>query len=195
MIFNCSQEANFSLYYERESWTNFFLPWLSCKHLNIKWNCKFILGNLIPILEDEELSLLDLEDEEMSLLVAGLEAATKSKVFKVQILSMVFTILELLRILSNLIASPRNYYAIATPSLIQPLVKVVTCDRLPEQVAACTLIWRLLERLPLQRPLGAELQAVITALQPLRSCGQPRLQILSKCIIMEMEGISTNSGK
>ena len=194
MIFNCSQEELFSLYYERASWTNFFLPWLSCKHLSIKWHSKFILGNLLPILEEEELSLLDLEEEEMEFLVSGFEVATTSSIYKVQISSMVFSALELLCILTSLIASPRNYSIVATPTLIQPLIRMVSCDLLPEQVAACTLIWKLLERLPLQRPVGGELLPLIAALQPLECCGQPQLESLSKCILMEMEGISSNSG-
>lgn len=194
VIFNCSQEESFSLYYERQSWGSFFLPWLSCQHLDVKWHCKFILGNLAPILEEKELSLLDLEDEELAFLVTGFEVATTSSIFKVQISSMVFTALELLHILKNLIASPRNYATVATPTLLQPLVKMVSCGLLPEQVAACSLIWKILERLPLPRPAGEELVPLMTALESLKSCGQPRLEMLSKCILMEMEGISSNPG-
>lgn len=195
VIFNCSQEDIFSLYYERESWIRFFLPWLSCKHLSIKWNCKFILGHLTAILENEELPLLDLEDEEIALLVAGFKVATTSSIFKVQISNMVYSALELLNILIHLIASPRNHYAVATPTLIQPVAKMLSCGLLPEQIAACTLVWKLLERLPLCRPVGDELLPIITALESLKCCGQPQLETLSKCVLMEIQGLSSNSGR
>ena len=195
MIFNCSQEDEFSLYYERVPWTNFFLPWLSCKHMSIRWNSKFILGNLVPILEDKELSLLDLEDEEMELVVTGLQVATTSSIFKVRISTMGFSALELLHVLSSLIVSPRNHSMVATSNLIEPLVKMATCGLLPEQAAACNLMWKLLERLPLQRPLVGELRPVEGALKSLKHCGEPQLEAVSNCVLMELEGISNMQGR
>lgn len=194
IISNCSQEDGFSLYYEREAWSSFFLPWMSCKHLHIKWHCKFILGNLLPILEDHELSLLEFDDEEMALLLTGFQIATTSSVFGVQISNMGFSALELLQNLTRLIANPRNHSNVTTPAIIQPLVRMVSCGHLPEQIAACNLIWKLLERLPLHRRVGNELLPLIKALNSLKCCDKPQLETLSKCILMELEGISDNPG-
>ena len=183
MVFNSSQRDLFYLYYSRVQWIDFCTPWINCDRLQFRWCCKFILGNLWPILEENEFSLLDLREDEISILISGLEAACSSSIMKVQINGTVFSALELLNIMITLLLSPQNRIHIATPAIIEPLSTMIVCNKVPEQIAACKLVWKILD----QCSIKENLKPLQDSLKSTKFSESTQLRTISNCIILILE--------
>ena len=190
IIFNSSQKDLFYLYYSRVQWIDFCTPWINCDRLEFRWCCKFILGNLLPILEEKEYALLDLKEDEVSIFISGLIAACSSSVMKVQIKGTVFSALELLNILTSLLCGPQNRIHIATPAIIEPLSKLIACDKVPEQIAACKLVWSILD----QGLLSENLRIFQDSLKSLEFSENAQLQTISNCVLLSLEGNKLDTG-
>ena len=183
IIFNSSRRDLFYLYYSRVRWIDFCTPWIICDRLQFRWCCKFILGNLWPILEEKEFSLLDLGEDEVSILISGLEAACSSSVMKVQINGTVFSALELMNVLITLLFSTHNRIHLTPPAIIEPLSAMIVCNKVPEQIAACKLVWKILD----QCSLKEDLKLLQESLKSTKLSESAQLQNISNCILWTLE--------
>lgn len=194
IIFNSSQRDLFYLYYNRVRWIDFCTPWISCDRLEFRWCCKFILGNLWPILDEKEHSLLNLEEDEISIFISGLKAACSSSIMKVQIMGTVYSALELMNILISLLIGPQNRIHIATPAIIEPLATMIACNKVPEQIAACKLAWKILDQCSLSENFLKDLKFLQQSLKSLEFSESPQLQNISNCVILTLQRTKLDAG-
>lgn len=194
IIFTSSQRDLFKLYYSHVQWIDLCTPWINCDQLEFRWCCKFILGNLWPILDEKELSLLELEEDEINIFISGLKAASSSSVMRVQIKGTIFSALELTKILISLLICPQNRIHIATAAIIEPLATMVACDSVSEQIAACKLAWEILDQCSLTENFLKDFQFLQHSLKSLEFSASPQLQNISNCVILTLQRTKLNAG-
>lgn len=137
---------------------------------------------------------MNVEESEISIFISGFEAACLSSIFKVQIKGTVYSALELMNILISLILGPKNCSHIASPKIVKPLSTMITCNKAPEQITACKLVWKILDQCLPSENFLEDLKPLKHSLKSLECSQSMQLQTISKCVILTLERTKGNSG-
>ena len=176
--------------------TNILQAYVLCSNDSIRIMTKLVLSHLVPILGENELSLLRLTEKEVSCFCEALAIATTSEDHTAEMLDIKFSALDLLTAMSGLVALPRNRELIlqGDVNVIDFVAVVLATFGKPEIKAATVLLWYLFRDQCICRQILSSKSFIIDQIRELQLNSEQEIKHLS-CCALDAAGCMENEGK